>query len=236
MHFKDIGIIIEKKVLKENSSILSVFSQNNGLYSGVIKEYSAKSRSIYQIGNLVDFIWQARLHEHIGNAKCELIKSYTGHIIQDKVKLYAFNSLISLIKITFHERENHNKFFTIFNNYLSELTKQFNFRQYIKIELAILEAVGYALQLHECVVTQTTQNLSFVSPKSGKAVCTKEGQLYANKLLVLPQFLNNPNLEITNVEKYQALELTTYFFNRYFFEGSLPSAREQFINYITSTN
>ncbi|MCC8483741.1 MAG: DNA repair protein RecO [Rickettsia endosymbiont of Labidopullus appendiculatus] len=230
MNFKDIGIIIGKKPLKENSSIITVFTKNHGLYSGVIRETSRKSGTINQQGNIVDFFWQARLHEHIGMAKCELIKSYTGLLITNKIKLYAFNSIISLIKIAFHERENHNNFFPIFVKYLNNLANNFIFEEYIRFELAILQESGYGLELDKCTVTGSQENLKYVSPKSGKAVCLSEGLKYQDRLLILPQFLTSTKYEITNNDKKQAFNLTTYFFNRYFFHNNQKlHARDNFI-------
>ncbi|WP_341756941.1 MULTISPECIES: DNA repair protein RecO [unclassified Candidatus Tisiphia] len=235
MNFKDIGIIIAKKPLKENSSIITVFTENYGLYSGVIRETSRKSGSINQQGNIVDFFWQARLHEHIGMAKCELIKSYAGLLITNKIKLYAFNSIISLIKIAFHERENHNNFFPIFVKYLSSLANNFTFEEYVRLELAILQESGYGLELDKCALTGSQENLKYVSPKSGKAVCLSAGLAYQDRLLILPQFLTATKCEITNNDKKHAFELTSYFFNRYFFDKQQPlyaqnsQARDSFI-------
>lgn len=241
MNFKDIGIIIAKKPLKENSAIITVFTENHGLYSGVIRETSRKSGSINQQGNIVDFFWQARLHEHIGMAKCELIKSYAGLLITNKIKLYAFNSIISLIKIAFHERENHNNFFPIFVKYLSSLANNFIFEEYIRFELAILQESGYGLELDRCVVTGSQENLKYVSPKSGKAVCLSEGLAYQDRLLILPQFLTSTKCKITNDDKKQAFNLTTYFFNRYFFDKQQPlyeknsQARDSFIECVLTS-
>lgn len=232
MNFKDIGIIIAKKALKENSSIISVFTRNNGLYSGVVKESSRKFSSVNQVGNFVDFLWKARLHEHIGMAKCELVKSYGAYIMQDKAKLYAFNSLVGLIKIAFHERETHTEFFLLLNDYLERLSQNFDFREYIGMELKILETTGYALQLHECAVTKTKEDLSYISPKSGRAVCKSAGEALSNKLLILPKFLNNNDINISVVEKKQALDLTTYFFYRYYSHCKLPLDRQRFVEYI----
>ncbi len=235
MNFKDIGIIIAKRPLKENSEIITLFTENHGLYSAVIRQSSKKLSYVNQQGNIVDFLWQARLHEHLGIAKCELIKSYNGTLISNKTKLYAFNSIISLIKIAFHERENHNNFFPILAKYLNNLANNFVFEEYIRFELAILQESGYGLDLEKCVVTGIQENLHYLSPKSGKAVCSSAGLPYKDKLLILPQFLVSNILEITNLDKKQALNLTTYFFNRYFFNNQPPShAREKFIEYITS--
>ncbi|CEO17800.1 DNA repair protein RecO [Rickettsia monacensis] len=233
MNIKDIGVIIAKKPLKENTFIITVFTKNHGLYSGVVKESSKKSKFIYQEGNIVDFLWQARLHEHIGMAKCELIKSYTGYFIINKAKLYAFNSVISLIKELFHEREEHSNFFSFLINYLDNLSKNFCFRDYINFELALLAETGYKLDLTKCGVSHVTTDLTYVSPKSGRALSYKVGKPYKDKLLILPRFLLSENSEITLEEKKQAITLTNYFFNRYLFHNNRQAeARQAFMEYI----
>jgi len=233
MNFRDIGIIITKKPLKENMVIMSIFTEQNGLYSAVIRE-PKKNGSIYQEGNLVDFFWRARLHEHIGSAKCELIKSYSSFIMQNKTKLYAFNSIVSVIKKAFCEREPHNKFFPKFLSYLDcqKNNKDFSFTDYIKLEIDLLAETGYQLVLDRCAVTDKIDDLYYVSPKSGQAVCKKVGEEYASKLLVLPQFLLNqmePNLQ----EKQQALKLTSYFLNRYILHEAVLKDRQNFIQHLT---
>lgn len=115
MNFKDIGIQIFKKPLKENMAIITVFTENHGLYSCLIWGSSKQFGSVNQQKVILLILWQARLHEHLGMAKCELIESYAGLLITNKIKLYAFNSIISLIKIAFHEKETHNKLLPIFN-------------------------------------------------------------------------------------------------------------------------
>ena len=234
MNFKDIGIIIAKKPLKENSAIMTLFTKNHGLYSGLVRKSSKKPNSANQEGNIVDFFWQARLHEHLGMAKCELIKSYSWILINNKIKLYAFNSIISLIKIAFHERENHNNFFPIFAQYLSNLATNFVSEEYIKLELAILQESGYGLDLYQCAVTGSRDRLCYVSPKSGRAVCLSVGLPYQDKLLALPQFLISKVSTITDENKIQAFNLTSYFLNRYFFRKEQPYAREKLIEYIQS--
>jgi DNA repair protein RecO (recombination protein O) len=233
MNFRDIGIIITKKPLKENMVIMSIFTEQNGLYSAVVRE-PKKNGSIYQEGNLVDFFWRARLHEHIGSAKCELIKSYNSSLILDKTKLYAFNSIISLMKLAFHEREPHNNFFATFNDYLKSLASNFIFEDYIRLELEILAEAGYRLELGHCAVTDATEGLCYVSPKSGNAISLTAGLPFASKLLSLPKFLIDPTIEITKLETKQAFDLTGYFFNRYLFENhNEPYARRVFGEHIT---
>lgn len=218
MNFQDLGIIIAKRSLKENSSIITVFTKNHGLYSGLLREPKRNKGSVYQPGNYIDFFWQARLHEHLGYAKCELIKAYNAVILTDKLKLYAFNSLTCLIKVAFHEREPHNNFFDVLFNYLASLVdNDFSFKNYVDLELAILEEAGYHLDLTSCALTGSYNDLKYVSPKSGKAVSVSAGKPYIGKLLLLPQFMTQSySGNISSEEVKQAFELITYFFHKSF--------------------
>lgn len=231
MNFRDRGIIISKRPLKERSCIITVFTESHGIYSGVLRQYSKKMGDNLAEGNLIDFFWNARLHEHIGSAKAELIKSYHSHIMMDKTKLYAFNAMVSLLKMAFCEREEHNNLFPTLLRFIEGFKQSFSFERYIELELEILAESGYRLQLDSCVVTNSDQDLYYVSPKSGCAVSRKAGADYADKLLKLPQFLIS-DAEITPHEMHDALRLTSYFLERYIFINSpAPAARKNFIEH-----
>lgn len=234
MHFQDIGIVIGKKLIAESSYIILVFTKKNGIFSGIIKTIGKKRSFLYQEGDLVEFFWQARLAYHTGIARCELIKSYSQILINSKIKLFSFYSIISLIKLAFQEREAYEGFFHVFESYLNS---SFDFRKYIQIELLILAESGYKLNLNSCVVTGVKENLHYLSPKSGQAVCFTAGLKYANKLLTLPKFLINNNLEISEDCKRESFEVTSYFFKRYlFFNKKQPIARKIFIDMLFSRN
>lgn len=234
MRFKDTGIILSKKIFKEDNAIIIVLTRDYGIYSAVIKERRKSQSSNAHIGNLVDFAWNARLHNHIGSAVCEVIKSYTYALMSSKIKLYAFNSIVSLIINAFKERDPHREFFGYFYKYLDSLANSdFNFADYINMEMEILATAGYALQLQKCAVTNTSENLQYVSPKSGKAVSKAAGHAFADKLLTLPTFMtiSDPkaeNIQICNMQKTHALCLTQYFFQRYIFDKGMPTARQLF--------
>ena len=251
MNFADRGIIIYKTPLKERSHVVTLFTQNHGLYAGVARSTTSKSKKgsnpgIVE-GNLVDFHWQARLHAHLGSAKCELVKSYNSHLMLSKTKLYAFNSLVSLIRCAFCEREPHNSFFPVLLQYMEKANKPFDFRNYIQLELAILQEAGYGLDLSSCTDTGTSENLAYVSPRSGRAVCEASGKPFANKLLPLPQFLlsmnknqldnnenSNPPPPLGAKDIRDALRLTSYFLGRYVYPNrESPQPRRQFIELIS---
>ena len=236
MNFKDRGIILSKLPLKEKSSIVTIFTENHGIYSGVLKQYNKKSGDNLVEGNLVDFFWNARLYEHLGSAKAELVKSYNAYLMMDKTKLYAFNSIVSILKASFCEREPHNNLFPKLCLFIERLKEKFVFYEYIKFELEILKESGYQLQLGVCAATGCTEDLIYVSPKSGQAVSRKAGEPYAEKLLTLPKFLTT-NCDIDNNSIHDAFSLTSYFFERYILINKPnPHARANFIELMQSTS
>jgi DNA repair protein RecO (recombination protein O) len=225
MNFRDRGIIISKRPLKERSCIITIFTEKHGIYSGVMQQYNKKTGDSLAESNLVDFFWNARLHEHIGLARAELIKSYNVPIMMNKTKLYAFNSIVSLLKIAFCEREPHNNLFPALLDFVEGFKENFSLLQYIQLELAILAETGYELQLSHCAVSNSQTDLFYVSPKSGRAVSQQAGAEYESKLLKLPKFLVE-NKTISNTDISDAFKLTSYFFERYIFPNKpQPAAR-----------
>lgn len=228
MHIKDSAIIVSKRILQENSAIINCFTKKHGIFAGVASNITAKKMHIYQLGNIVDFIWNARLEEHIGSAKCELLFS-SYHLMQSKVKLYAVNSLFSMITASFQERIPHTEFFLLLEKYISSVDKKFSIMDYIFLESKILEESGYGLDLRKCAVTGRQDNLYYVSPKSARAVSLEAGLPYNNLLLKLPECAIR-NEEPQNVQELEALfNLPLYFFQRYIFKSKVPEARKLFV-------
>ena len=53
----------------------------------------------------------------------------------------------------------------------------------------LLSDLGYGLDLSACAVTGRTDNLAYVSPKTGRAVTAEGAGAWAARLLPLPGFL-----------------------------------------------
>ncbi|MGV2433121.1 MAG UNVERIFIED_CONTAM: DNA repair protein RecO [Rickettsiaceae bacterium] len=227
MQISDSGIIVGKRLLEENSGIITIFSKNHGLYSGVVKKLSTKNGDIYQIGNLVDFTWNARLPTHIGTMRCELIRAYAARVIYDKQKLYLLSSILSVIAASLKVGEEYTSLFYLLQNYIEELSgKNISFLKYISMELSILSEVGYSIDLSRCSVTGGTEDLAYVSPKSGKSVTSSIGIGLASKLLKLPNFIVSSSEPTSAKDVQEAMHLTGYFFKRYVFHNlEEPMAR-----------
>lgn len=211
MNWNDKGIIISKKKYGESSLILKVFTQNHGVYSGFVKGGLRKtkkgSNNKYEVGNVVYCEWTARLEDSLGSFKIEVLESLSTSFVFDRKKLLLLNLLTSLINGIFHDREEYKDIFDVVYLYLSSM-KDSDFRNkgsfhnfvlfYILMELLILKELGYQLVLNECAVTGNMEELIYVSPKTGRAVCKEIGEPYKDKVLKLPEFMgvfSNINLE-----------------------------------------
>ncbi len=250
MNFKDEAILLNKRVFKENSYIATFFCKDHGLYSAMVKDNRKKPNPAFLEGNLVDFDWKARLSNHLGFAKCELKNNFNYKIIASKNALLSFNSIRSLIEKCFYDRDanlSHTEFYVKLADFLGQIdtkdAKQLII-QYIFLELDLLKAAGFEIDLSSCVVTGQKENLIFVSPKSAKAVSGESGEAYADKLLKLPAFLlgldenivseNQLSLENISYEDLNnALILTEYFIQRYFFHNKdIPAERTHLLSHI----
>ncbi|NBV07224.1 MAG: DNA repair protein RecO [Proteobacteria bacterium] len=233
MKFNDCGIIISLKKYGENSLIVKVFSQHHGIYSGFVKSVrSSKDKVNYQIGNLISFEYRSRIEENLGQFfAVDLIRSYCAKMMFDKLRLSCVNSLFSIIDSVFLEREQQQLLFEKLRDFLQKLSnedisKKDFLADYVKLELKILKTLGYAVDLSSCAVTQTTDDLVFVSPKSARAVSYEAGKPYQSKLLKLPSFLINDE-EHDEDQLLEGLKLSGYFLEKFVFEEKNYSEKKQ---------
>jgi DNA repair protein RecO (recombination protein O) len=90
------------------------------------------------------------------------------------------------------------------------------------------------LDLSECAATGSTEDLIYVSPKSGRAVSREAGEPYKAKLLPLPEFLLGGYCgHIADIKETLAgLRLTGYFLEHWLagpHGKKLPAARQRLI-------
>lgn len=229
MKFSDQGIIINLKKYGEKSLIIKIFSQHHGVYKGFVKyASSSKNNQIFQIGNQIAFDYVARLEDSLGSFLCnDLMENYSSKFVFDKLRLNCAKSIISIIDNYFLERENFNILYQNFVNFLqdlgnSKIQDSQIIANFVKLELLILECLGYGIDLSSCVVTNSRVNLAYVSPKSAHAVSVEAGQKYADKLLKLPFFLaQKHNLEtlnnVDNSDLEAGLKLSGFFLEKFLF-------------------
>ncbi len=80
-----------------------------------------------------------------------------------------------------------------------------------QFELAFLAELGFGLDLSACAATGATDDLIYVSPRSGRAVSRAAGEAYRDKLMRLPDFLRAENVPASVADVTDAFALTGFF-------------------------
>ena len=196
MKWQDKGIIVSIKKYGESSLILNLFTEYHGLHSGLVRNSnSRKNSNIFQIGNICSVEWTGRLENQLGYYKSETENSISHNIINNSLKIDLLMSISTLINVFLADRQvNSTLFIETLNliNYLNNNGKYW-LSNYIKWELILLSELGFGLDLKVCAVTGLKDDLSYVSPKSGRAVSKKGAGKWKNKLFILPNFINKDN-------------------------------------------
>src|SRR6266568_271787 len=97
------------------------------------------------------------------------------------------------------------------------------------LDCELITGLGFGLDLGSCAATGASDDLAYVSPRTGRAVSRAAGMPYHDKLLPLPGFLWR---EVTGsrAEIVAGLALTQYFLLHHVLAphgGKLPEARER---------
>ena len=240
MEWIDQAIIIGSRKHGEKASIVQMLTKNHGKHAGLLSGGSTSSkRHLVEPGKYVSAIWRGRLPEHLGRVNIELERSFGAVILGEPKKLAALNSICEIILLVLPERESHNEIFMATLFLLQNMANEQDdiwLALYVRWELGLLGALGFGLQLSTCAVTGQTNNLAYVSPKTGRAVTMDIGLPYKDQLFVLPDFLSNGERNHGNAsykDIVNGAKLTGYFLEKHVFatlNKTLPPMRNRFFD------
>ena len=156
----------------ESAAIVTLLTRENGRHSGLVRGGSgSRARGIYETGNLVSADWRARLSEHLGTYTCELLQPNAAMLMSERLPLLALTSAAALVECLLPEREPHPDTFASLSALIEILGAEENWLpRYVEWELGLLNQLGYGLDLTACAATGLTDDLAFVSPRTGCAV------------------------------------------------------------------
>jgi DNA repair protein RecO (recombination protein O) len=95
-----------------------------------------------------------------------------------------------------------------------------------RTELLLLAELGYGLDLARCALTGATEDLAYVSPRTGRAVSRSAATPWATRLLPLPPFLLTHGTA-SLPEALQALALSRHFLARQISDSALLESRDR---------
>lgn len=237
IEWQDDAAILATRPFGETSVIVEVFSESHGRHAGVVRGgASRKVAPVLQPGAQVAVTWKARLDAHLGSFTVEPIRSRAAAAMGDRLALAGLNAVCALLTHVLPEREAHAPLYrrTVA---LLDLLGQTDLwpLAYLRWEQSLLEEMGYGLDLSACAVTGATDDLAYVSPKSGRAVSVTGAGEWADRLLPLPPVLAGQG-DAGPSDILAALGTTGYFIEHRLVAGlgdrPMPEARRRLLDAI----
>jgi len=193
---------------------------------------------VLQPGAQLDVEWRARLEDHLGTFRVEPVKSRTW-VLGDRLALAGLSAVCALLRFALPEREAHRELYRK-SLILLDLLDQPEIwpLAYLNWELGLLEETGFGLDLRRCAVMgEKANDLSYISPKTGRAVSRAGAGRWADRLLPLPPCLLGHG-PAPDAEIMQGFQVTGHFLRDHLAphlgERPLPDARARLIDVIAA--
>ena len=237
MNWSDEGVILSVRAHGETAAVVELWTRNHGRHLGLVHGgRSRKLRPILQTGNHVDATWKARLADQLGHVSLELRRGFAAESMENDAALSALLTLTTLTRLL-PERDPHPNLYeiTLFVlGFLDDVTVWPALL--VRWELALLQELGFGLDLSQCASTGSNDQLIYVSPKSGRAVSASAGEPYRDRMLALPQFLTKQRAGmVTTRDVIEGLALTGHFLETRVLlprGETLPESRSRILTHI----
>lgn len=235
MEWADTALVIGRRRHGETSIILEAMTRAHGRHLGIVRGGHSRSlQPVLQPGNTIAVVWRARLEEHLGAFAVELLESRAARLMETPFALHGLNHLSGMLHLL-PERDPHTDLFEMAEALAGHLDdRALSPDLLVRFELALLAEFGVGLDLERCALSGATDDLVYVSPKSGRAVSREAGAPWRERLLPLPAFLFAAagSRRLTREDIDDAFALTGHFLERELFTPRgqlLPVARERLL-------
>jgi DNA repair protein RecO (recombination protein O) len=239
MEWQAPAVVLDVRPHGEAGAVVTLLTAEHGRHAGLAKGGSSRAQAaLWQPGNLVEARWIARLAEQLGAVSGELVHASAALAMEDPLALAVLRAATGVAEGALPEREPHPRIFHGLVALIATLARgaEQAVPELVRWEADLLSDLGYGLDLARCAVTGSTEELAFVSPRSGRAVSEAGAGEWRDRLLRLPPFLLGQGP--SGPEDWLAgLRLTGHFLARDVFGGQhrpVPAAREMLADRIAS--
>jgi len=235
MEFEDEAYVLSARLHGESGAIAEFLTADHGKWvAHIAGGASRKMKPILQAGARVRLRFRARVSEQLGSASLEPEGEGPAAFFDDPLALAGLASAAAVVGGALPEREPHRGVFFAFEA-LAGAFKQVDIwpAVMVKFEAGLLEDMGFGLDLSHCAATGSTDDLVWVSPRTGRAVSAMAGEPYRDRLLVLPAFMLSAQSRLAQGDIGAGLTLTGRFLQDFVFSPlnrPLPPARTWLID------
>ena len=242
MQWTDEAIILSARRHGEANLVLSLLTREHGRHPGLVRGGAgSRRRGEMQPGNRVEATWRARLAQHLGAYQIEPLVASGARLLDDARALVGLQATCAVLEATLPEREAHPPLFEAMGALLAAMEHSAVWPAVlVRFELGLLGELGFALDLSTCALTGATENLAYVSPRTGRAVTAEAGEQWREKLFRLPKFfLESQAGEMGPDDVQDGLALTGHFLQHHVLAMSnkqLPEARIRLVELFSSND
>lgn len=193
MHLLTHAIILSVRAHGEHGAVVRALTPAAGVQAGYVRGgRSRRLRPVLMPGNLVQADYRARTDEQLAHLGVELIRS-RAPLLEEALPAAAVEWITALTASALPEGQPYPRLHAALDGLLSAVEAAPSALGWaaalVRYELLILSELGFGLDLSECAATGAVSDLSFVSPKSGRAVSAAGAGDYRDRLLRLPAFV-----------------------------------------------
>ena len=208
MQIESTGILIGMHPFSERDMIARIFTKDNGVLVGMLRGAVVAKKNKPLIGQYGSVSWNARLDSMLGVFHWEAEKNLSVPLMLKPELLKMMNAAFALIYTLIPERESYEQLYERTLQLLTDLSNTDSSNElYLNWEIGLLGDLGYALDLSKCSGCARTDDLIYISPKTGRAVCAKCGAPYNDKLYKLPLSLAISERFIENICNIQGVDI-----------------------------
>jgi len=230
MEWEDEAYILSARSHGESGAIVELLTESYGRHAThVAGGASRRMRSVLQPGARVIARYRARVEGQLGSAQLEPIGEGPSELFDDASALSGLAAAAAVAVGALPEREAHPGAFHAFDALIRALAiPEIWPAVFVRFEAGLLQELGFGLDLDKCAATGVTEDLVWVSPRTGRAVSREAGAPYADKLLALPPFMTSARGGLSDGDVRAGFELTGHFLEQFVFgplNRPLPPAR-----------
>jgi DNA repair protein RecO (recombination protein O) len=182
----DHAMMISKKKYGEKKWICIVFSREHGLYRGLAGDKEGKTITA---GTMVHASWNAKSSTELGVFSFDIIQSVLIGLLPSSAGVYSLHMIHALMGKVLPLRHPYPGIFDTYLRYLRGIYAHQWWLDHLALEFDILTHCGFGFDWSCCAITQTKDDLTHISPKTGRSVCSAVADQYPNRLLALPRLL-----------------------------------------------
>lgn len=230
MEFSDDAFVLSARAHGETGAIVELLTARYGRYAGHIAGgASRRMKPFLQPGARVIAEFRARTAEQLGSLRLEPVGEGPSALFDDSLALAGLSAASAVAAGALPEREPHPGAFLAFEALVSAFALEAVWPAvFVRFEAGLLDELGFGLDLSRCAATGSTEDLIYVSPKTGRAVSRSAGEPYAARMLALPPFLLGGQAGLREGDVGAGFALTGHFLEQFVFgplNRPLPPAR-----------